>query len=136
MAENIAKIYNLHGIDDGFGNGITQDYCSFVWLATPNGGKQRIDIFVFGWKIAIEYDGQGHFYPVKFGGMSDEKAENVFQKTKARDPVKNAKIAAHKEDVQYFIRFSYLDDIYDINAVRQKLIDNGIPVPPMENQND
>ena len=39
--------------------------------------------------IFIEYDGKQHFEPVRFGGMSQEKAEKAFQKQKAHDKLKD-----------------------------------------------
>jgi hypothetical protein len=40
-------------------------------------------------RILIEIDGQQHYYPVCFGGMSKEKAEKEFKKTQYRDLIKN-----------------------------------------------
>jgi len=120
LAENIKKLYT--------GFSIEQKYRGFVWLNTDDGGRQEIDIFIFGLKIAIEYDGQGHFYPVNFGGCGAKTAEKIFEKTKKLDDIKDDKISQHNDDIKYFIRFSYLDDIYDIGAIRQKLIDNNIPI--------
>jgi len=37
----------------------------------------------------IEYDGEQHYRPVNFGGMSDEKALNNLEKTKKHDQIKN-----------------------------------------------
>ena len=39
--------------------------------------------------IFIEYDGKQHFEPVRFGNLSQEKAEIAFQKGKAHDKLKN-----------------------------------------------
>ena len=55
--------------------------------------KLRFDFVLFNNddKIihAIEYDGEQHFKPVNFGGMSNKDAEIEFLKTKKRDSVKN-----------------------------------------------
>lgn len=119
LAENIKKIY---------ANFIIKQKCrDFKWLDTPSGGRQEIDIFVPEIKLAIEYDGQGHFYPVNFGGCGNNSANKIFKKTQNLDKLKNDKIEQHKEDIKYFIRFSYLDNIYDIGAIKQKLIENNIP---------
>ena len=37
----------------------------------------------------IEYDGRQHFAPVRFGGISQEKANDKFQKQKSHDKLKN-----------------------------------------------
>lgn len=55
--------------------------------------KLRFDFVLFNNdnKIihAIEYDGEQHFKPINFGGMSDEDAEIEYLKTKKRDSIKN-----------------------------------------------
>lgn len=120
LAENIKKLYP--GLE------VEQKYRGFEWLNTEKGGRQEIDIWVDDIYLAIEYDGQGHFFPVNFGGCSDETAENIFNNAVKADKIKTQKIAAHPEDVRYFIRFAYTENIFDINAVRNKLLENNIPV--------
>lgn len=83
---------------------------SFDWLRTKN-GKQELDFYVPHIKLAIEYDGQQHFRPVRFGGISEDKAMWHFNKTKIMDKLKNKKIKEHPEDVKYFLRFNYKDKI-------------------------
>lgn len=39
--------------------------------------------------LFIEFDGKQHFEPRNFGGMSNEKADEEFEKTKAHDKLKN-----------------------------------------------
>ena len=39
--------------------------------------------------LFIEYDGQQHFKPATFGGISKEKAECAFEKTKKHDKIKD-----------------------------------------------
>lgn len=121
LATNIKRI---------FGNNITvkQKYRGFEWLNTSNGGRQEIDIFVPELRLAVEYDGQGHFYPVNFGGCDDYTASEIFKRTKRLDKLKDMKIKQNQEDIRYFIRFSYEDNIYNIREVRQKLISYGISV--------
>lgn len=109
---------------------IHTEYSKFNWLVNEDtGGRQRIDIFIIGNKktLAIEYDGQGHFYPVKFKGCGEDEAKRQFKRTKVLDELKNKKIAAHRDDVSYFIRFSY-KDILDEENVKKKLIKNNIPL--------
>ena len=40
-------------------------------------------------KFLIEYQGEGHYKPVNFGGMSDKKAQEVFEGVVFRDDIKN-----------------------------------------------
>jgi len=72
------------------------------------GRKQEIDIWIPKFKIAIEYDGEQHFKPVKFGGISDEKATRNFEYIKKMDRLKTSKII--NEGI-IFIRFKYTDNI-------------------------
>lgn len=52
---------------------VIQNFRGFKWLSTEN-GKQEIDIWVPKFKLAIEYDGEQHFRPVKFSAISDDAA--------------------------------------------------------------
>ena len=40
-------------------------------------------------KLLIEYDGEQHFYPVNFGGISNKRAEENFRRTQKHDLIKN-----------------------------------------------
>jgi hypothetical protein len=51
--------------------------------------KLRYDFYIESENLLIEYDGQQHFSPVKFGGMSQEKADKVFKETQERDKLKD-----------------------------------------------
>ena len=58
----------------------------------PNGkGRLRWDFKVdlFGCPAYIEYDGRQHYVPVKFGGMSMEKAQKALVKCQHHDELKN-----------------------------------------------
>ena len=95
----------------------------FDWLKTTSGHKQEIDILVPDVKLAIEYDGEQHFMAVpRFGG------EEELKQTKRRDKLKDSKIKAHPEDVQYFVRFSYKEPLTE-EYVRNKLIEANVPMP-------
>ena len=37
----------------------------------------------------IEYDGEGHYRPINYNGISNEEALNTFEKTKLRDKIKD-----------------------------------------------
>lgn len=41
-------------------------------------------------KLLIEYDGEQHYYPVNFGGISDKQAEEKFINTIYNDAIKNS----------------------------------------------
>lgn len=47
------------------------------------------DIYLSEYNILIEYDGEQHYKPVNFGGISDEEAIENFIKTQYHDSIKN-----------------------------------------------
>ena len=120
LANIIKKIFNCDA---------KINYRGFKWLEGYNGGRQEIDIWVPELKLAIEYDGEQHFRPVRFGGISKIRAKKQFEYTKKLDKAKNRKIKQHPEDIKYFIRFNYkekdkLCDEYVIN----RLLKEGIKI--------
>ncbi len=74
-----------------------------------SGRKLELDIYVPTLRLAIEYDGEQHFQPVNFGGISDKEAEKKFKMTQHLDKIKNKLIEEHPEIVKYFIRISYME---------------------------
>ena len=54
-----------------------------------NDTRLRLDFFIPSLNLGIEYDGEHHFRPVQFGGMSPEKAQKEFLKIQKRDARKN-----------------------------------------------
>jgi very-short-patch-repair endonuclease len=107
---------------------VETEFRGFEWLKTTKVFKQHIDIYVPFIKLAIEYDGQQHFYPVCFGGVSKEDAKEHFIYTKEMDKMKNEKIAAHPEDIITFIRIPYTEQINKDNIVRI-LCENDVLMP-------
>lgn len=87
---------------------VEQNFTGFDWLRTKS-GKQEIDIWVPEIKLAIEYDGEQHFKPMRYG--TKDKMLNKLFRTQHLDKLKNKKIKEHSEDVKYFIRINYKDKI-------------------------
>jgi len=105
---------------------VYNNYRGFEWLYNKKTKKkQEIDIWVPEIKLAIEYDGEQHFEPRCFGGMSKEVAEEEFKITKRNDRRKNRIIKNHPEDVEYFIRFNYKEPITK-EYIIEKLKKNGV----------
>lgn len=50
--------------------------------------KLRFDFFDIDKNIAFEYQGQQHYHPVNFGGISDERAKKEFKTNQIRDDIK------------------------------------------------
>ena len=101
------------------------NYKGFGWLKTSKYGKLELDIYFPDIKLAVEYDGEQHFVPVNFGGISSKEAKKNLKKTKKLDKLKNIRIAQHPEDVKYFIRFGYKNNITS-DCVLEKLKKVGI----------
>jgi hypothetical protein len=100
------------------------NYRGFEWLKTKN-GWQELDIYVPSKLLAIEYDGEQHFRPVRFGGISLERAKSNLAQTKRLDRRKNERIKLHTQDVKCFVRFSYKEPI-TVEYVFDKLNKSGI----------
>lgn len=49
----------------------------------------RFDFIIPEYNLYIEYDGRQHFEPVRFGGISTERAQNKFKKQQDHDKMKN-----------------------------------------------
>jgi len=106
------------------------NYRGFGWLKTKKSSSRNmeIDIWIPEIKLAIEYDGEQHFKPVKFAKtMTDEQAEKAFQTTKRHDRKKTKLIIQHPDQVRHFIRFNYKDEITRENVI-SVLKSNGVLV--------
>jgi Zn finger protein HypA/HybF involved in hydrogenase expression len=95
------------------------NYRGFGWLIGPGGKKQEIDIYFPKLKLAVEYDGEQHFKPIKFGNYD---AKERLKYIKKLDINKNNKIKQHANDIEHFVRFSYKEPITK-EYILQKLID-------------
>lgn len=100
----------LYGIIRRLYSDALLNYKGFEWLKTKS-GLQELDIYVPSIKLAVEYDGEQHFRPVCFGGISMERAKINLRKTKRLDRHKNKCIREHQEDVRWFVRFNYQEPI-------------------------
>lgn len=54
-----------------------------------DGKWYRFDFYLPEYNLFIEYDGEQHFKPVTFGGISKEDAEHNLQQTQERDKIKD-----------------------------------------------
>lgn len=102
------------------------NYRDLDWLRNPEtNSKLEIDIWVPNLKLAIEYDGKQHFEPVRFGGVSQKRAEEMFVYAKGLDKTKNELIKNHSGEVNYFIRIPYTEELTTDN-IKQILTENNI----------
>lgn len=97
---------------------VEYNYKSFGWLMNnKTGQKLEYDIYVDEIKLAIEHDGEQHFCPVRFGGVSLEKATAAFEELKYRDRLKNK---LSRQNGIRLVRFKY-DEELSREAVEKKL---------------
>lgn len=101
---------------------VISNYRGFDWLRTKKNRRQEVDIFVPELKLAIEYDGEQHFLPIKrFGGNKG------YKRVKRLDANKNKKIAEHPECIRFFIRFNYTERTKLCKEyINKRLVDAGI----------
>lgn len=96
------------------------------WLRNPDTKqKQEVDIFFSELKIGIEYNGEQHYCPVRFGGMSAKQAQKQFEYIQKMDNIKKSKVKKNKDKIEHFIVFSYKEEISP-EYVRQKLAKTGV----------
>jgi very-short-patch-repair endonuclease/rubredoxin len=78
---------------------------------------QKVDFSVRDLKLAFEYDGEQHFRPVRYGGMSFKKAKQAFIEQQKRD---NRKNQLCQENGYSLIRIAYNEDL-NLEGVNAKL---------------
>lgn len=86
------------------------------------------DFYIPDLNIAIEYDGHQHFYPVKFGGISEEKAIENFNKNKERDSIKTKYC---KDNNINLIRIPYFN-YNNIDTILEKIFLNTDRAEPIQ----
>jgi hypothetical protein len=102
------------------------NFKGFSWLLnTVTRRRQEFDVYVPQFKLAVEYDGEQHFRPVCFGGMSLSKAKSAFKRRRILDKRKNRLVKKHREDVQHFIRIRY-DEPLTKEHITTRLVEAGV----------
>ena len=76
------------------------------------------DFYLPTYNMCIEYDGEQHYMPVNFGGISDECAVDNFKKTKAHDAIKDTYCQQHEINL---IRIPYWNK-NNINTILDNLV--------------
>lgn len=89
------------------------------------------DFYLPQYKIAIEFDGEHHYYPVGFNGISREKAHEIYKKTVRHDLMKTEYCKKHnitllripywkrdKESI-YYILLSFFIDQKVLEEIKQ-----------------
>jgi len=89
------------------------NFRNFPWLKHHVRTSLELDFYLPHIKLAIEYDGHQHFFPVDFFGGREE-----FTRNKNCDFVKNKLIFQNSNDVKYFIRIPYWERISKENVIK------------------
>lgn len=82
-------------------------------------GKQKVDYSVCKYKIAFEHDGEQHFRPTRFKGVSLKQAQENFIVQIKRDTCKNQLC---QKNGYKLIRIAYYEDL-TIESVKKKIQD-------------
>lgn len=111
--KNQTILYNI--LKDEFKNEIILYEYSPSWL-----GRQHFDIYFPNHNIAVEYDGQQHFIPIKhFGGKI------TYDKTKKRDKLKD-KLAIENNCYLFRIQYNYtIDQLNQLIELIKNIITTG-----------
>lgn len=104
---------------------VLYNFNGFDWLTTAKGYRQEIDIWVPHVKLAIEYDGEQHFKPMRFGTKSEMLSKLKY--TQKLDANKNDKIAQNKDEIRWFVRIPYTKKLCEKN-IREMLIERGVDI--------
>lgn len=111
----------LPKIGDGFiyetllANTVAKIYPDSIREHSPSWlGKQRLDIYIPSLKIALEYNGEQHYYPIEFFG-----GKKGFEETKARD-IRKRQLC--QENHVTVIDWKYTEKITE-TAVNQRIED-------------
>jgi very-short-patch-repair endonuclease len=70
--------------------------------------RQTVDYFICDLNLAFEYDGEQHFFPVRYGNRSIKQAKEDFEKQQIRDQRKD--LLCQRNGIR-LIRFSYKEKI-------------------------
>ena len=80
--------------------------------------KLRFDFYLPDFNMCIEYDGEQHFKPTRFGSMTQEQAEQGFVRTQQNDTIKNE--YCRKNNIK-LIRIPYTDFKYIHTILKEQL---------------
>lgn len=88
--EMICNVLKQHGVD--FYTQWSFDDCRYCL-------PLKFDFWLPSYNCIIEYDGEQHFQPVQFGGISVEQAKERLHDTQIRDNIKNQYCQHHNIDL-------------------------------------
>lgn len=90
-------------------------------------GYKHLDFYLPEYNIAIECQGEQHYEPVKFGGISEEKAIKKFESQKQRDIEKQKLCLDNNIELIYFTKqkYNYLSNVITTENKLIEIILNG-----------
>lgn len=77
------------------------------------------DFYLPTYNILIEYDGEQHYHPINWGGISDEEAKRNFEIVKRHDKIKTEYCEVHNI---YLIRIPYYEKDNINNILDRKIL--------------
>lgn len=118
LEEQVEKLLKEHNIY--FENHVTS--IRLKWL-----GYKHLDFYLPDYNIAIECQGEQHYEPVKFGGISEERAVKNFELQKQRDVEKQKLCLDNNIELIYFTKrkYNYLSNVITNENKLIEIILNG-----------
>lgn len=115
QVENLLNQYNII-----FDKHVTS--LKLKWL-----GYKHLDFYLPDYNIAIECQGEQHYEPVKFGGISEERAIKNFETQKQRDIEKQKLCLVNNIELIYFTKrkYNYLSNVITTENKLIEIILNG-----------
>lgn len=84
----------------------------FKWL-----GRKSLDFYLPEYNIAIECQGEQHYFPVNFGGKEQKNSEQLFKQQVKRDKIKRKLCESNNVKLVYFTHYNDSSAITDINEL-------------------
>ena len=81
---------------------------TFPWLIYKS--YMRLDFYLSEYNIAIEYQGEQHFYPINFNGVSEDVMLNDFEESQKRDILKKQLCKDHGIEICYISYDEKIDE--------------------------
>lgn len=120
-ASNASKLHKSFGlmlIEAGLAESFIRQEVPVKELCPSfSSGRERFDYYIPVYNCVVELHGEQHFTPVKFGGVSDNKAEQNFLK---RVKVDQEKAIAARNVGLLYVMFRFDEDI-TLNTFNQRL---------------
>lgn len=95
----------------------------FIWLKGSAGKPFKVDAYFPQFNLVVEYDGEQHFFPVRWKGQSTRESLLQFNKQRERDVLKERLV---RDRGLNLVRFNFKEPIDNVDYVRNRLAASSI----------